>query len=107
MATLNIKIDKKDYQLACADNEEEHLLQLCDELNARINALGKIIGTANHSLLLVAASVSLLDELKNLKANGASDESKKLAAQDATSEVFGEVVDRLEAATKELEAADA
>ena len=107
MATVTVKIDKKDYQLACSDGEEDHLIDLCEDLNARTHSIGKVIGTANHSLLLVATAISLLDELRNLKANGASDEAKKLSAEQATAEVFGEVIEKIKTAKQELEAGNA
>ncbi len=96
MTAVTIKVNGRDYRIACDDGQEEHLRFLADEVDDRVRSL--IFGMDNNpgeGLSLLLCALTMADELIELKK-----ENEKLRRQGATS---GDRID--EARILEMEAA--
>ena len=63
MAHVELKINERKYQIACDNGEEEHLKELGDYIENRVQELVTSIGQAGDSRLLVMVSLLIADEL--------------------------------------------
>ena len=71
MAALNIRINGREYYIACDDGQEEHLRLLADEVDERVRALSlQMGGQPNDTLLLVLSSLTMADELLEKQREG-------------------------------------
>ena len=62
MANVNIKFNGKDFLLSCEDGQEEHLLELAENLNKRFTDLKLSLGNIGENKLLIISSISIMDE---------------------------------------------
>ncbi len=62
MANVNIKFNNKEYLLSCDDGQEEHLEELANYLNERLDKLKSSLGNIGESKLLLITSITTLDE---------------------------------------------
>lgn len=102
MKILNVEINKRDYEIACSDGEEEHLHRLSYELDKRVKSLAKQVGTDNQSTLLVFAALQLLDELYDVRYGNAKTEVKT-EIDKATSSALSKISDKIESIAAKLE----
>ncbi len=65
MSKADIVIRGKTYSIACAEGQEPRLIALGEKLNERLEALVSAIGDVGDTRLLVAAGLSLIDELES------------------------------------------
>ncbi len=65
---VSLKIGGFSYLVGCADGEEAQLRALGEELDRRVVETRAAVGNRGESMLLVLVALSLLDELKDLKA---------------------------------------
>lgn len=63
MAKADIKLRGRSYSVACAPGQEERLIALSMQLDARIEEISKAVGNIGDDRLLLIASLALLDEL--------------------------------------------
>ena len=75
MANVNIKFNGKDFLLSCDDGQEEHLLELAENLNKRFTELKLSLGNIGENKLLIISSISIMDEYFETKKK--VDEQKK------------------------------
>ena len=75
MARVSITINNQTYEIACADGEEQHILNLAGVLDAKVGELVSAIGQAGEARLLAMAGLLMADdaaeaqdELANLRA---------------------------------------
>lgn len=102
MTILSLEINKRDYEIACSDGEEDHLKRLSYELDKRVRALSKDVGTGNQATLLVFASLQLLDEIYDLRYGDNKGEVTS-EVDKATSLTLSEVSEQIEAIAAKLE----
>ena len=62
MTNVNIKFNGKDFLLSCEDGQEEHLLELAENLNKRFTELKQSLGNIGENKLLIISSISIMDE---------------------------------------------
>ena len=62
MANVNIKFNGKEFLLSCDDGQEEHLEELANYLNERLDKLKSSLGNIGESKLLLITSITTLDE---------------------------------------------
>mgnify|MGYP000406657146 CR=1 FL=1 len=67
MARVSITINANTYDIACADGEEQHILDLAGVLDRRVGELVAAIGQAGESRLLAMAGLLMADEMAELK----------------------------------------
>ncbi len=103
MAILNLNVNRREYQIACGDGEEQHLLNLSYELDKRVKDLSRTIGTGNQSLLLVVAAVQLLDELYELRNSGSSRANIQDEVDKISSATISQITSKIEDLARRIE----
>ncbi len=63
MPEKSLNINERNYQVTCADGQEEHLRKLAGHLDERIQGLVGAVGQVGEGRLLVMASLMVADEL--------------------------------------------
>ncbi len=63
MRRLEIRLNGHLYALACDDGEEDHVLQLADEVDSRAREIAARMPKAGEGLVLVMTALMLADEL--------------------------------------------
>jgi len=63
MAQVNLKINGRDYLVACEDGEEKHLTFLAEYIDQQVKNLVKSVGQVGEARLLLMASLMVADEL--------------------------------------------
>jgi cell division protein ZapA len=67
MSQVTVTINSRQFRMACEDGEEEHLLQLAEDLDNRIGRLRTRFGEIGDTRLTVMAALTLADELSETK----------------------------------------
>ncbi len=67
MGELNISINKRPFQISCADGDEHNVARLAEDLAARVSEIKKNVGEAGDTRLLVLAGLTMCDELHMMK----------------------------------------
>ena len=62
MANVNIKFNGKEYLLSCEDGQEDHLIELSENLNQKFSDLKKSLGNIGENKLLLITSIKVFDE---------------------------------------------
>ncbi len=81
MAQVDITINKRAYQIACDDGQEEHLTQLGAFLDRKVEELVASVGQVGDGRLLVMAALLISDELAEAYAE--LDDASKSGAEEA------------------------
>ncbi len=66
MAQVTVTINGRDYQVACGDGQEAHLVRLGSYVDNRILELAAAVGQVGDARLLVMVSLLLADELSDV-----------------------------------------
>jgi cell division protein ZapA len=110
VAQVNVTINSRQFRMACADGEEDHLRTLARELDERIAALRAQFGEIGDARLTVMAAIMVADELSEAakKARRLEEElaavrdgrvaatDRSQAAEDALVEAFVTAAERIE-----------
>lgn len=96
MAILNLNINRRDYEIACGEGEEQHLINLSYELDKRVKDLSRTVGTGNQSLLLVVAALQLIDELYDAKTNANGGVNVQEEIQRISTATISQITSKLE-----------
>ena len=75
MANVNITFNGKEFLLSCDDGQEEHLIELAEQLNNRFAGLKSQLGNIGENKLLLITSIKIMDEYFETKKK--IDEKKK------------------------------
>ncbi|MGA8077518.1 MAG: cell division protein ZapA [Xanthobacteraceae bacterium] len=118
MAQVSVTINGRQFRMTCEDGQEEHLITLARDLDARIGGLRAKFGEIGDTRLTVMAAITVTDELaetavriKRLEAElaaaqaagtAASDRNK--AAQTSIASALSAAAERIETITKKLNA---
>ena len=62
MANVNISFNGKEFLLSCDDGQEEHLLELAEQLNNKFSTLKSQLGNIGENKLLLITSIKVMDE---------------------------------------------
>jgi cell division protein ZapA len=63
MAQVSVRINGRQYQVACEDGQEEHLDKLAAYIDQRVADLVKEVGQVGDARLLVMSALLIADEL--------------------------------------------
>ena len=66
MAQVNLKINGRDYLVACEDGEEKHLAFLAKYINKQVESLVESVGQVGEARLLLMAALMVADELAGI-----------------------------------------
>ena len=62
MANVNITFNGKEFLLSCDDGQEEHLVELSEQLNNKFANLKSQLGNIGENKLLLITSIQVMDE---------------------------------------------
>ena len=62
MANVNITFNGKEFLLSCDDGQEEHLMELVEQLNNKFSSLKSQLGNIGENKLLLITSIKVMDE---------------------------------------------
>ena len=62
MANVNINFNGKEFLLSCDDGQEEHLVELSEQLNNKFANLKSKLGNIGENKLLLITSIQVMDE---------------------------------------------
>lgn len=84
MSDVTVTINRRSYQIACDDGQEEHLRSLAHIVDKRVDELVTAMGQIGDQRLLVMASLLLADEVQDVRQNlqNAQDTIDKTATGD-------------------------
>ena len=116
MSEVNVTINARQYRMACEDGQEEHLLNLSQDLDQRISQLRASFGEVGDTRLTVMAALMIADELaeagrtiRRLKEELAGLKDARVmavdrsqASQTALVAAFNSAAARIEGLTKKL-----
>ena len=83
MAPVSVTINGRQFRMACEDGQEDHLLGLARDLDARINGLRAKFGEIGDARLTIMAALTIADELGEMSARIRQIEGELAALQDA------------------------
>jgi cell division protein ZapA len=67
MAQLTVKINGYAYTIGCEDGQEQHLQDMAQDLDARVESAKAMGGATGEGRLLVIAALLMADELHDLR----------------------------------------
>lgn len=83
MAQVNVTINGRQYRMGCEDGQEEHVIQLAEAIDSRIEALRGAHGEIGDQRLTVMAALTVADELAESAQRIRKLEEEIAALQDA------------------------
>lgn len=106
MSNVVLSIGGRNFTVACAEGEEQHVQQLGSMIDAKLESMGDIAGQSEARILLFAALL-LADELHELQSNGGSAGNGAVADApamvDGAAKLLDSVAERLENLALRLE----
>ena len=92
MGQVSVTVNGRQYDIGCDDGQEDHLRELADYVNSRMNEMVGAVGQIGEARLLLMASLLLADELWDARAALDGKRTSSDGGGDATA---GPVDDRL------------
>ncbi|WP_341991727.1 cell division protein ZapA [Azorhizobium sp. AG788] len=116
MAHVSVTIAGRYYRMACDEGQEEHLMRLGRDIDARINQLRSTFGEIGDQRLTVMAAITISDELAEARNRiralesdlegqrdaRASALARLEAGEEAVARTIDEVAERLERLAREI-----
>lgn len=84
MAHVSVTINGRQFRMACDDGQEEHLLRLAADINARIDQLKGSFGEIGDTRLTVMAAIMVADELVDVSRRLKSAEQELASLREAS-----------------------
>jgi cell division protein ZapA len=110
MSQISVTINGRRFNMACEDGQEEHLMGLAREFDARIEGLRAKFGEIGDTRLTVMAALTIADELaemglriKRLEEELAAGKAARVAAAERNKDAESTVAAALLAATERIE----
>ena len=75
MAVVTFKIAGRPYKIACADNQENHILELAEFVDEKANKLLNSVGFIPEAQLLAMVNIIIAQELFKKTNQGHTDEN--------------------------------
>jgi cell division protein ZapA len=63
MAQVTVRINGYAYTVGCQDGEEQHLQQMAEQVQRRIDSIKAVAGQSGESRMLVMAALLMADDL--------------------------------------------
>lgn len=109
MGQVDITINGRSYEIACDDGQEDHVRQLGDYVDRRVQELIGTVGQVGDARLLVMSSLLVADELSEayatLEQRPPDSESSESRATDALADAIETLAKRVESIAANLETA--
>jgi len=102
VAQVAITVNGRNYQVACDEGQEDHLVRLADYVDKRIAELVSAMGQIGDARLLVMASLLVADELSDTYAE-LSRAREGTGEAERAAEVADTLADNVEALAARIE----
>ncbi|MBL4785224.1 MAG: cell division protein ZapA [Cohaesibacteraceae bacterium] len=110
MAQVTVKINGRNYRMACDDGQEEHLLGLASRFDGYIAQLRSVFGEIGDQRLTVMAGVMVTDELvemsrkiKSMEVERDAMREHRVSTVSRQQDIETRLASRLEALSKRIE----
>ena len=103
MGQVSITVGGRNYQVACDDGQEQHLIKLAGYLEKKMDELNSSIGTIGDTRLMLMASLIITDELFEQK-NRMDQTKTKFVSSNNDSFEIGKATKALQSVAKKLNA---
>ena len=100
MASVELEIASRKYQLACRDGEEAHLRSVAAIVDRKAKDAGAALGNMTEARQLLFASLLLADEIKEQRAGNAPAHAD---VDPAVADALERLADRIESLAERLE----
>ncbi len=81
MAEVNVRINNQSYAISCDDGQEQHVLKLARQVDAKVQEIRQASGASDANHLLVLAAIITANDLHDVQPHVA-DLKKHIKAQD-------------------------
>ncbi|MEP9375799.1 cell division protein ZapA [Aquabacter sp. CN5-332] len=105
MAQVSVTISGRQYRMACDEGQEEHLMRLAREVDARIGQLRTAFGEIGDQRLTVMAAVTISDELHEARMRIKALESDLDGQRDARASALARIEASEEAVARTIDEA--
>lgn len=105
MAQVSVTIAGRQYRMACDEGQEEHLMRLARDVDARIAQLRTAFGEIGDQRLTVMAAVTIVDELFEARARIRALESDLDGQRDARASALARIEASEEAVARTIDEA--
>ncbi len=91
MPHVSVTIAGRHYRMACDDGQEEHLIRLARDIDARIGELRSAFGEIGDQRLVVMAAITIADELAEARSRIRALESDIEGQRDARASALARI----------------
>ena len=106
MASVELEIASRKYQLACRDGEEAHLRSVAGIVDKKARDAGAALGTMTEARQLLFASLLLADEIKEQRSGnggGQAEASTQPEIDPIVADALERLAERIEMLAERLE----
>ncbi|GAA4814138.1 hypothetical protein GCM10023232_07030 [Sphingosinicella ginsenosidimutans] len=105
MASIDIDVAGRSYNVSCRDGEEDHLRSLAAIVNKRAEDAAEALGGLTEARQLLFAALLIADDLKDARAGAGLPDPTPPAPDPAVAEALERIAGRLESLVATLEPA--
>jgi len=105
MASIDIDVAGRSYNVSCRDGEEDHLRSLAAIVNKRAEDAAEALGGLTEARQLLFAALLIADDLKDARAGAGLPDPTPPAPDPAVAEALEWIAGRLESLAATLEPA--
>lgn len=102
MSNVKLEIGGRQFTVACAKGEEDHVTGLGEMIAAKISTMGDVAGQSESRMLLFAALL-LADELHDANSRGTDQSVAQPGLSAVSAQRLDEIAERLENLASRLE----
>ncbi|MCW1431132.1 cell division protein ZapA [Novosphingobium sp. JCM 18896] len=102
MSNVKLEIGGRQFTVACAEGEEDHVTGLGEMIAAKISTMGDVAGQSESRMLLFAALL-LADELHDANSRATNSAAPQPGLSQLSAQRLDEIAERLENLASRLE----
>lgn len=103
MATLDIEIAGRRYDVSCRDGEEAHLLSVAAEVDRRAKDAARALGSLSETRQLLFAALLIADDIKEIRSGAGIPDPAPPPPDPAVAEALERLAERMESLAGTLE----
>ena len=107
MATIDIEVAGRRYNVACRDGEEEHLHAVAAEVDRRAQDAAAALGNLTETRQLLFAALLIADDIKEVRAGAGIPDPVPPPPDPAVAQALERLASRVESLAESLERSEA